>query len=135
MISAAMADGHVTADEASAKLGELCLSASEQRFLANELLRPKSVEELASAVSDLQTAIAVYAAALVATDVTRSDGTAFLAKLARRLWLPQPLLDSIHTRAKDGSVSFFAEMAGAANDCEPNVAAGRQEPQELRLAS
>ena len=65
----------------------------------DELRQPKTVDELASLIHDQQTAIEVYAAALLAIDETRPGGSAYLAKLAGRLGLPPALVDSVHEQS------------------------------------
>ena len=114
MISAAMADRHISTNQAVSRINQLCLSRAEKAFLLREIYQPKSVEELGSTVEDAQTATEVYVAALISTDVTLPDGADYLAALALQLRLDRRLIDSIHTRAKDGSVMFIDRVGETA---------------------
>lgn len=103
MIAAAAADGHMDAQEKArifAKVDELELSASEKALLFDELAKPASMAQVADSAKDMETAIEVYAASLLAVDETRIEGRIYLEGLAGRLRLPPALVREIHAQGE-----------------------------------
>ncbi|MBS7540143.1 tellurite resistance TerB family protein [Ancylobacter lacus] len=105
MIAAALADGHV--DEAeraaiTARLRENHAGALDEaaRFLADELARPASVEDIARAVANEAEAAEVYISALLAIDPDSTAERAFLARLALALRLDPALTPHLEAAAR-----------------------------------
>ncbi len=105
MIAAALADGHV--DEAeraaiTARLRENHAGALDDaaRFLADELARPASVEDIARAVTGEAEAAEVYISALLAIDPDSTAERAFLARLALALRLDPELTPHLEAAAR-----------------------------------
>ncbi|MEE4146225.1 MAG: tellurite resistance TerB family protein [Halieaceae bacterium] len=99
MISAAMADGHLSPLEQARifdRLDRLGLTPEERDTLFDELRNPLSCKVLAAQVSDPVLAIEVYTAAALMVDTTCAAAGLYLAELAHRLELPEPLVASIH---------------------------------------
>lgn len=101
MITAAMADGHMDGEERSAilsKMDSLGLDADEKALVVDELLHPKSVDDIVRAVVSQESAIEVYAASVLAIDERRPEAAAYLDNLAQRLSLPPLLIEALHSR-------------------------------------
>jgi len=115
MIAAAMADGHLDAAEQGRlfrEIDRLELSTEEKGMLVDELRHPLPVRELVASCPDPETAIEVYAASVLAIDETREESKPYLATLARRLNLPETLVESIHYRSSQQKNGFaLAEPA------------------------
>ena len=110
MIAAAMADGHINAEETQRIFGQidkLEMTSKEKALVLDELRRPASMEELVSQVHDLHTATEVYACSLLAIDATCEKGRVWLKELARQLEIPAVLVENLH-----GSVVEASESAG-----------------------
>jgi uncharacterized membrane protein YebE (DUF533 family) len=102
MIAAAKADGHIDEAERRAimtKLGGLGLDTEGKAFMADELLKPLDIEEVARAATTAERAALIYAASLWA--ITPDDPTekAYLDRLAERLKLAPELRASIDAEA------------------------------------
>jgi uncharacterized membrane protein YebE (DUF533 family) len=98
MVSAAMADGHIDSAEQTkvfAEVDRLGLTPGEKALLLDEMRSPKSVAELTAAVPNPETALEVYAAALLAVDETQPQATAYLKQLATALQLPTSLTSTM----------------------------------------
>ncbi len=117
MIAAAMADGHLDAEEQGRlfrEIDRLELSAEEKGMLLDELRHPWPIHAIVSRCREPETAIEVYAASLLAIDETRPESGRYLGELSRLLQLPAPLVEEIHNRAtseKDGAALQLAEPA------------------------
>lgn len=114
MIAAAMADGHLDAAEQGRlfrEIDRLELTTEEKGTLLDELRRPWAIESLAARCEDPETAIEVYAAALLAIDERRPESARWLEQLAGTLTLPPELVRQIHHRAGDQKISQLAEPA------------------------
>lgn len=101
MITAAMADGHMDGEERSAilsKMDSLGLDADEKALVVDELLHPKSVDDIVRAVVSQESAIEVYAASVLAIDERRPEAAAYLDNLAQRLSLPPLLIEALRSR-------------------------------------
>jgi uncharacterized membrane protein YebE (DUF533 family) len=99
MISAAMADGHLSPQEQVRifeRLDLLGLSQEERSMLFDELRHPMSCDALATEVNDPVLAIEVYTAAAMMLDNTCVAAEKFLGQLSMRLKLPDSLVASIH---------------------------------------
>jgi uncharacterized membrane protein YebE (DUF533 family) len=103
MITAAMADGHMDNAERSAILGKmesLNLDADEKALVVDEILHPKSMEDILRAVVDQESAIEVYAASVLAIDESRPEAATYLNELAQRLSLPPLLTEALRSRVQ-----------------------------------
>ena len=99
MISAAMAVGHVNDRERAEmleRMTQLGLTPSERAALDYEFQHPASTIQLAAAVNDIPTAVAVYLASLVAIDPDCMAGKRHLSQLATLLGLPQALIGTLN---------------------------------------
>ncbi len=105
MIAASLADGHIDDAERaaiSAKLNERPGASLDEaeRFLAQELASPASVETIAREVASPEEAAEVYIAALLAIDPDVSSERAFLARLALALKLDPALTPHLEAAAR-----------------------------------
>ena len=101
MITAAMADGHMDGEERAAilaKMDSLGLDADEKALVVDEILHPKSVDDIVRAVVSQESAIEVYAASVLAIDESRPEAAAYLDNLAQRLALPPLLIEALRSR-------------------------------------
>lgn len=100
MIAAAHADGAFDADEEARirKAMELVgLDASgDSAFLDGAMAEPAPLEALLRQVQNPQTAMRVYAAAVMAVDKHRRVNRSFLQYLADRLQLPHDAIARVH---------------------------------------
>ena len=124
MISAANADGFIDADERANiinKLRSVDLDKEEHEFIVHELLAPKPVEELLSAVKTPEMARQVYTVSLMAIDLDTQTERDYLRDLARA-GVDVVTLGQRHARSQ---VDVVADQdgvpAGQAHD-EPLVA-------------
>lgn len=103
MIAAAAADGRLDATEQQKILGGLKqagLEAAAQQFLAREIEKPASIDELADAVSSEEQAVQVYTAARVTVDPDQEEEHEFLAELAAALDISDDLAAHIDATAR-----------------------------------
>ena len=99
MISAAKADGEVSAEERRRILDEVAQSGAddeERAFLQRELDQPIELDTVLNRVRDLQIEEEAYAASLLAIEVDTSAEQQYLAYLATRLNLPAETVTQIH---------------------------------------
>ncbi len=99
MITAANADGVIDAQERTNilnKLQEVDLSQEEHQFIVHELLAPKDLDAIISAVGSSDLAQQVYMVSLLAIEVDTDAERTYLENLARRLGLDQAAVDRIH---------------------------------------
>lgn len=102
MIAAARADGKLEGPEGAAifrAVDTLALGADEKALLLEELSRPVDLDALVAAAQTPAIAAEIYAAALLAIEVDTPAERAWLAMLAARLELPEPLVAQLHARA------------------------------------
>jgi uncharacterized membrane protein YebE (DUF533 family) len=102
MIAAARADGKLEGHEGDAifrAVDDLALDADEKALLLEELSRSVDVDELVAAARTPEMAAEIYAAALLAIEVDTPAERAWLAMLAARLGLPEPLVAHLEARA------------------------------------
>ena len=102
MISAAMADGHLSAAEQKqifGRLGELQLPAEERALLFDEMSAPRSVQALAADARDPALAIEVYLASRLVIDGSCPAGHQHLQELRQALRLPPALAESLEQQA------------------------------------
>jgi len=114
MVSAATADGHIDELERRrifAETDRLDLDAAHKVVLLEALRDPLTLEELVASTPDRETAIEVYASALLAVDETRPEAAVFLAGLARGLHIPEPLVEALHTGVHGDEVDQDARVA------------------------
>lgn len=71
-------------------------TAAEIAFAEREMLHPASVEELASGAATRETAVEIYAAALLATQAASEAARAFLTRLAAALHLEPEFVRELH---------------------------------------
>lgn len=105
MIAASLADGHIDDAERAAISGKLnerpgAARDEAERFLAQELASPASVETIAREVASPEQAAEVYIAALLAIDPDVSAERAFLARLALALKLDPALTPHLEAAAR-----------------------------------
>jgi uncharacterized membrane protein YebE (DUF533 family) len=111
MISAAMADGHLSPQEQVRifeRLDLLGLNQEERSTLFDELRHPMSCDALAAQVSDPVLAIEVYTGAVMMLDNTCVAAEKFLGQLSAGLKLPDSLVASIH---KNTAVALLANAS------------------------
>lgn len=104
MISAAMADGHLSAAEQKrifARLDELDISAEERGMLFDELKMPRSPETIAAEVKEAAIAIEVYTASFLTIDDTCAAGRAHLKRLAGALEMPDDLVLALEKEVEE----------------------------------
>ena len=102
MISAAMADGHISAEEQTRifrRLAELDLRDHEKSLILDELRHPARAEQLVEQCTDLTMGAEVYAASLLAIDRSCPAGRVYLENLAEQLALPPALVRNIQEHA------------------------------------
>lgn len=102
MISAAMADGHLSAAERKQifdRLRELQLPAEERALLFDEMSAPRSVQALAADARDPALAIEVYLASRLVIDGSCPAGQQHLQELRQALRLPPALAESLEQQA------------------------------------
>lgn len=104
MIAAAKADGAIGPKERRRILSQLeadGAGAAERDYVEAEMVRPLDPDDLlrGSPVPDTRTALAIYAASLLASDADTPAQRAYLHTLARRLGLDAPAIEDLHRRA------------------------------------
>ncbi len=102
MIAAARADGKLEGREGEAifrAVGQLELDADEKALLLEELGRPVDIDALVAAAQTPEIAAEIYAAALLAIEIDTPAERAWLAMLAARLELAEPLVAQLEARA------------------------------------
>jgi len=98
MVTAAKADGEIDAEEQKAMLAhgeDLQLTADEQSLLFAEMGKPFDMEAVVKGVTSPEVAAEVYAASLVAVGRPSPAEEAYLKTLARRLNLPDEVVQSL----------------------------------------
>ena len=102
-VSAAMADGHLSAAEQQQifhRLRELQLPAEERALLFDELSPPRTAQALAAAARDPALAIELYLASRLVIDQSCPAGQQHLQELRQALRLPPALADSLEQQAR-----------------------------------
>jgi uncharacterized membrane protein YebE (DUF533 family) len=102
MIAAAYADGHMDGDERTKifeQVGTLQLSDSDKASLFDAMEHPLSAHEVAAQVSNMETAIEVYTASLLAIDRNQPESADYLQQLSLRLNLSPELVAQVHHQA------------------------------------
>jgi uncharacterized membrane protein YebE (DUF533 family) len=100
MIAAAAADGRLDADEQrrlTATLAEAGMDREAEAFIAQEINKPASLDELVAGVSDQREALQLYTAARLAIEPNTRAEQAFLAALASRLGIDADLARHVDT--------------------------------------
>ncbi len=103
MIAAAAADGRIDAQEQKKILGGLQqagLAGAARQFLAREIEKPATIDDLAEAVSSQEEAVQVYTAARITVDPDAEEEHEFLAALAERLGIDDALAAHIDATAR-----------------------------------
>ncbi|PZQ85779.1 MAG: DUF533 domain-containing protein [Ancylobacter novellus] len=104
MIAASLADGHVDEQERRAIGGKLTEQGTQlddaERFLAEELRNPASVQDIAGGVANPEQAAEVYISALLTIDADNTAERAFLARLAMALKLEPELVPHLEAAAR-----------------------------------
>ena len=103
MIAAAAADGRIDAAEQQKILGGLKqagLDAQAEEFLAAELNRPATVDDLIAGVTTQEEAVQLFTAARIAIDLDSQEEHDFLVGLARGLQLDGNLVAHIDAAAR-----------------------------------
>ena len=107
MIAAAAADGHIDAEERDAILGglkEANLDHEAHDWLAKELAKPASIDELVEASESPELAAQIYTAARIAINPDTAPEKDFLAGLAGSLGLDAELVANIDAAASAAKV-------------------------------
>jgi uncharacterized membrane protein YebE (DUF533 family) len=102
MIAAANADGAIDADERGAildRLKSVQLNPEEHHFIMHELLDPKPMHTIASAVTSPELARQVYLASILAISVDTDEEIDYLRNLAEQLHLDREILTALHQQA------------------------------------
>lgn len=103
MVAAAAADGRVDQAEMAAIMGNLKqagLDAAAEEFMAGELNRPATPDELAAACQSSEQAVQLYTAARIAITPDSGAEKQFLATLADRLGMAPELAAHIDAAAR-----------------------------------
>lgn len=103
MIAAAAADGRIDANEHEtlvASLTQAGAGSDAEAFIAKELNRPRSVQELAASVASPQEAIQLYTAARIAVADKSPAEQQFLASLAAALNIDPKLAAHVDATAQ-----------------------------------
>ncbi len=99
MINAAKADGRIDREEVEKIVGKLQedgLTAEEQEFFKSEANKPADLNRVVAAVGgDIELAVEVYAASLLAIEVDTDAERAYLKQLANELGLNSRVTDHI----------------------------------------
>ena len=99
MIAAANADGRLDSDEMRSildRMDHLELDQEEKAVLMDELRRPADIDDLVAAADTPEKATEIYVAARLAIEVDTAGERLWLQELARRLQLPDDVVQSIH---------------------------------------
>ncbi|MGO4175404.1 tellurite resistance TerB family protein [Bosea sp. TAF32] len=107
MIAAAAADGHIDTEERDAILGglkEASLDQDTHAWLAQELAKPATIDELVEAAESPELAAQIYTAARVAINPDTAPEKDFLAGLAGSLGLDAELVANIDAAASAAKV-------------------------------
>lgn len=102
MIAAANADGTIDAQERANILGKLKsvqLSEEEHRFIVRELLEPRDMQSIVTAVTSVEQARQVYLVSVLAIEVDTDEELDYLRNLAQNLQLDQDTIAAIHEQA------------------------------------
>jgi len=100
MIAAMAAAGETEAQERQHILAYLHTPA-EVAFAEHEMKHPAAVEDIAQGVQSRETAVEIYAAALLATQAANVEARAFLARLAVALGLDADFVKQLHASWDD----------------------------------
>ena len=100
MIAAMAAAGESEAQERQRILAYLHTPA-ELAFAEHEMKRPATVEDIAQGVQSRETAVEIYAAALLVTQAANTGARAFLARLAAALGLEADFVKQLHASWDD----------------------------------
>ncbi|HEX9461133.1 MAG TPA: DUF533 domain-containing protein [Alphaproteobacteria bacterium] len=104
MIAALAAAGESEARERErilAYLRDTGGTAAELAFAEHEMRHPASAEDLARSVASRETAVEIYAAALLATNAAKESSRVFLARLAAALRLEPEFVRDLHAKWDD----------------------------------
>ncbi len=108
MIAAAQADGHIDETERQRILAQaeaVGLDEHDQGFIARELARPASLDDLVAEARSPEIATEIYMAALLAVDPEGETEKAWLHLLKTRLRLDNDLVAQIHVAADQQHLS------------------------------
>ncbi len=103
MISAAAADGRVDQKEQEKIFGSLKqagMDAHAEEFVARELNRPATIEDLVAGVKTEQEAVQVFTAARIAVELDSQENNDFLVNLANGLGIDGQLAQHIDAAAR-----------------------------------
>jgi uncharacterized membrane protein YebE (DUF533 family) len=112
MIAAAACDGDET--RIRRHLRDAGATSAELAYAQAEARRPATPEELAESITDQETAMEVYAAALLASEGSTPQARQFLARLAHALDLPFHFLSELHASWGDSAPKLDERMAHTA---------------------
>lgn len=103
MVAAAAADGRLDSTEQRKIVGNLANTghgSDAEEFLAREMNRPASIEELAAGVHNEQQALKLYTAARIAIDPDTMVEQGFLYQLGSRLGIDEELMAHVDAQAR-----------------------------------
>ncbi len=106
MIAAAAADGRIDPAEQQKIFGSLRqagMDAGAEEFLARELNKPATVEELVAGVKTEQEAVQLFTAARVAVDMSAQEDNDFLVALGTALGMDGKLMQHIDAAARNAA--------------------------------
>lgn len=106
MITAAHADGHIDREERTQifrRIETLELSAEEKSMMFDEILLPRSLEQLTAEASEPALAAEVYMAALLMLEPSELSARVFLGDLAEQLQIPGELVRAMHEQVRHGA--------------------------------
>jgi uncharacterized membrane protein YebE (DUF533 family) len=102
MIAAAHADGHLSEKEQSQiwkQAMDVGATGAELAALTETMANPPSLEDLVAGAHSLELRIEMYVASCMVIDDQCEQGKTYLWRLAKRLQLPQPLVEVLHNQA------------------------------------
>ena len=108
MIAAAHADQHLSDKEQSQiwqRAMDLGATGSELAALTQTMADPPTLNDLVVSADRLETRIEIYIASCMVIDDQCQKGQDYLRRLAKRLQLPPPLVQVLHSEASAGPVA------------------------------
>ena len=108
MIAAAHADGHLSEKEQAQiwhRAMDVGATGAELAALTETMAYPPSLDDLVAGAGSLETRIEMYVASCLVIDDQCDQGQLYLRQFARRLQLPQPLVEALRDRATNESVA------------------------------
>ena len=108
MIAAAHADQHLSDKEQTQiwqRAMDLGANGAELAALTQTMADPPTLDDLVVSADTLETRIEIYTASCMVVDDQCQQGQTYLRRLARRLQLPPPLTEVLHSQASTEPVA------------------------------